>query len=58
MNLVMLETCLGAAEFFRAYPDARVSTLEEMSDEDMDPELYSLLSYGIVLWKVIQIVII
>lgn len=42
MHLARLELRLCTARFFRAFPDAKVSTLEGMCDSDMDPLLYFL----------------
>ncbi|KAI1267069.1 cytochrome P450 [Xylariaceae sp. FL1019] len=42
LHLANIELLLGAARFFRAFPNATVSTLEGMSDEDMRPQLYFL----------------
>ncbi|KAE8414978.1 cytochrome P450 [Aspergillus pseudocaelatus] len=38
---------LGAAHFFRSFPDARISTQENMSDSDMEQVCYFIMSpYG------------
>lgn len=34
-----MELRLGAARFFRAFPQARISSLQGMSDDDMEPEM-------------------
>jgi hypothetical protein len=39
-----MELRLATAMFFRAFPDANITELEGMSDEDMQPKLYFLLS--------------
>jgi len=44
MHLATTELRLATTLFFRAFPTARVSTLEGMSDDDMDPMLHFLLS--------------
>jgi cytochrome P450 len=43
LNLARIELRLAAARFFRAFPNARVSSREGMSDKDMDPRVYVLL---------------
>ncbi|KAI1819802.1 cytochrome P450 [Xylaria intraflava] len=42
LHLAKIELRLGAARFFRAFPNARVSMREGMSDKDMVPELFFL----------------
>jgi hypothetical protein len=42
--LAEIELRLATALFFRAFPAATVSTLEDMNDEDMDPQIFFLLS--------------
>lgn len=42
MHLGRLELRLCTARFFRAFPSAKVSTLEGFTDSDMDPLLYFL----------------
>ena len=44
MHLAKMELRLAAALFFRAFPNARVSGLEGMSDGDMDEAIYFLLA--------------
>jgi len=39
-----MELRLAAALFFRTYPQSRVSHLEGMSEADMEPIIYFLLS--------------
>ena len=39
-----MELRLATAKFFRAFPGATISEIEGMSDEDMQPTLYFLLS--------------
>lgn len=34
---------MATARFFKAFPNATVSTLEGMSEKDMDPALYFLM---------------
>ena len=36
----MMELRLGTALFFLKFPNAQVSTLEGMSDKDMEPKVY------------------
>lgn len=43
MHLARLELRLGAYQFFKAFPTACVSTLEGMSDEDMEQKIYFLM---------------
>ncbi|TEY87498.1 hypothetical protein BOTCAL_0001g00240 [Botryotinia calthae] len=43
-HLAEIELRLATALFFRAFPEARMSTLECMSDMDMDPQIFFLLS--------------
>lgn len=42
MHLARMELRLGVARFFKAFPNARMSTREGMSDEDMVPNLFFL----------------
>ncbi|KAI3319437.1 cytochrome P450 [Xylariaceae sp. AK1471] len=42
LHLAKIELRLGTARFFKAFPNAKVSTLEGMSDEDMIPKLHFL----------------
>ncbi|KUI55449.1 hypothetical protein VP1G_02774 [Cytospora mali] len=42
LHLARLELRLGTARFFRLYPNAKISTLEGMSDEDMEQKLFFL----------------
>ncbi|KAK4156089.1 cytochrome P450 [Chaetomidium leptoderma] len=44
VHLARMELRLAAAKFFRAFPEANISGLEGMSDEDMEPTMYFLLS--------------
>ncbi len=44
LHLAKIELRLGAARFFKAFPHATLSSLEGMSDEDMFPELFFLIS--------------
>ncbi|KAI1756200.1 cytochrome P450 [Xylaria castorea] len=44
MHLAQIELRMGLAYFFRAFPDARVSTLEGMTDDDMIPVLHFISS--------------
>ncbi|KAK5651667.1 hypothetical protein OQA88_11842 [Cercophora sp. LCS_1] len=44
MHLARMELRLATAQFFRNFPDARVSTREGMSDEDMETKIHFLLS--------------
>jgi hypothetical protein len=39
-----MELRLAAAKFFRAFPGATISEMEGMSDEDMQPTMYFLIS--------------
>ncbi|EMR82811.1 putative benzoate 4-monooxygenase cytochrome protein [Botrytis cinerea BcDW1] len=43
-HLAEIELRLATALFFRAFPEAKISTLEGMSDADMDPQIFFLLS--------------
>lgn len=43
-HLAEIELRLATALFFRAFPNAKVSTLEGMNDRDMDPLIFFLLS--------------
>ncbi|KAI1747030.1 cytochrome P450 [Xylaria castorea] len=42
LHLARTEIRLGTARFFKAFPNARMSTREGMSDEDMVPKTYFL----------------
>ncbi|KAI1151504.1 cytochrome P450 [Nemania diffusa] len=42
LHLAKIELRLGISRFFRAFPHAKVSALEGMSDEDMSPTLFFL----------------
>ncbi|GAB1315575.1 hypothetical protein MFIFM68171_05785 [Madurella fahalii] len=42
LHLARMELRLAAAQFFRAFPDAKISGLEGMSDEDMEQKIYFL----------------
>ncbi|KAI0114408.1 cytochrome P450 [Nemania sp. FL0031] len=42
LHLARIELRLGIARFFRAFPNARVSALEGMSEKDMIPTLFFL----------------
>ncbi|KAI1431321.1 cytochrome P450 [Xylaria sp. CBS 124048] len=42
LHLARVELRLATARFFKAFPNAKVSTLEGMSDKDMIPEQYFL----------------
>ncbi|KAH7038349.1 cytochrome P450 CYP684A2, partial [Microdochium trichocladiopsis] len=44
MHLAYIELRLGIAHFFRAFPNAKVSTLEGMSDDDMKLALHFISS--------------
>ncbi|KAI9926169.1 hypothetical protein MW887_004632 [Aspergillus wentii] len=44
LHLAIRELRLGAAHFFRAFPRARMSTAEKMSDGDMDQVCYFIMS--------------
>lgn len=44
LHLARLELRLGAARFFRAFPQAHISTLEGMCDDDMEQKIYFLMS--------------
>lgn len=44
MHLAEMELRLATAKFFLTFPEATVSRLEGMSDEDMVPKIYFLLS--------------
>lgn len=43
-HLAEIELRLATALFFREFPHANVSTIEGMNDEDMDPQVFFLLS--------------
>ncbi|KAI1332317.1 cytochrome P450 [Xylariaceae sp. FL0255] len=42
LHLAKIELRLAAVRFFRAYPNAKVSTQEGMNDDDMEQELFFL----------------
>lgn len=44
LHLAIRELRLGAAHFFRVFPRARVSTVERMSDADMEQICYFIMS--------------
>jgi len=44
IHLAKMELRLATARFFRAFPEARVSKKEGMSDDDMAEKIYLLLS--------------
>ncbi|TGJ80855.1 hypothetical protein E0Z10_g7924 [Xylaria hypoxylon] len=44
LHLAKIELRLGAARFFKAFPNATVSYLEGMKDEDMSPKLFFLVA--------------
>ncbi len=44
LHLARIELRLATALFFRSFPDAKVSTLEGMSDKDMTQVAYFLLA--------------
>ncbi|KAI2613414.1 cytochrome P450 [Hypoxylon sp. NC1633] len=44
IHLARMELRLGAARFFKTFPNAKVSSKEGFCDEDMEPEMYFLLS--------------
>ncbi|KAJ3553602.1 hypothetical protein NPX13_g10852 [Xylaria arbuscula] len=44
LHLAKIELRLGAARFFKTFPNATMSSLEGMTDEDMDPKLYFLIN--------------
>jgi cytochrome P450 len=44
MHLAYIELRLGLAYFFRAFPNARVSTLEGMTNDDMKQALHFISS--------------
>lgn len=43
LHLAQMELRVATAGFFRAYPNAKVSTLEDFSDEDMEQVVYFLM---------------
>jgi hypothetical protein len=43
LHLAIREIRLGAAHFFRAFPDARMSTKDSMSDMDMQQVCYFIM---------------
>ncbi|KAH6660901.1 cytochrome protein [Truncatella angustata] len=44
LHLARMELRLATARFFTAFPNARISSLEGFKDEDMEPEMYFLLT--------------
>lgn len=42
--LARMEMRLAVAHFFRRYPHARMSDKEGMTDDDMEPKMYFLVS--------------
>ncbi|KAI1109861.1 cytochrome P450 [Nemania sp. NC0429] len=44
LHLAKIEIRLAVAKFFRTFPNAKVSTLEGMSDEDMIPQMFFLIN--------------
>ncbi|KAL9093047.1 MAG: hypothetical protein Q9165_004185 [Trypethelium subeluteriae] len=44
LNLAQMELRLATAQFFRSFPDAKVSRAENFGEEDMDPVIYFLLA--------------
>lgn len=42
LHLARMELRLGTAHFFRTFPNAKVSALEGMSDDDMEQVTYFL----------------
>lgn len=44
MHLAEMELRMATARFFLTFPHAQVSNLEGMSDQDMVPKIYFLLS--------------
>ena len=43
LHLAQMELRIATAKFFRAYPDAQVSTLNGFSDDDMEQVVYFLM---------------
>lgn len=43
LNLARMELRIATALFFRTFPNAKVSSAEGFSDEDMEPEMFFLL---------------
>ncbi|RWA10739.1 hypothetical protein EKO27_g4358 [Xylaria grammica] len=44
LHLAKVELRLGTARFFKAFPNAKMSSLEGMSDDDMFPKLFFLIN--------------
>lgn len=44
MHLAYMELRLATARFFRTFPNATMSSVEGMSDKDMEQGLYFLMS--------------
>ena len=44
LHLAIRELRLGASHFFRAFPQAKMSSLEKMDDSDMDQMCYFIMS--------------
>ncbi|KAI0532076.1 cytochrome P450 [Xylaria digitata] len=44
LHLAKIELRLGVARFFKAFPNAKVSSLEGMNDQDMSPNLFFLVA--------------
>lgn len=44
MHLARIELRLGAAFFFRAFPNARISAKEGMSEDDMKQKIFFLMA--------------
>lgn len=40
LHLALMELRYGAARFFLTFPEAKVSSLEGMSDKDMAPKVF------------------
>jgi cytochrome P450 len=43
LHLAQMELRIATARFFRAYPNAQISTLDEFGDEDMEQVIYFLM---------------
>jgi hypothetical protein len=43
LHLAQMELRIATAKFFRAFPNAKVSTLEGFSDDDMEQMIYFLM---------------
>lgn len=44
MHLAKMELRLATARFFTRFPNSKVSQLEGFTDDDMDPEMFFLMS--------------